>query len=131
MKLRISTLDEGLADEETLRRVDEGTGGWCTPELLRVKGMRLLASVRDDAQERAAALFLRAIEVAREQQALSWELRNAVSLARLRRLQGRVGEAHALLGEVLGRFSEGFETADVVEAQNLLEALRAAQDQAA
>ncbi len=131
MKLRICSIEDSLADEESLRRADEGTGGWCMPELLRIKAQRLLESAHGDAYERAESLFHHAIAVAREQQALSWELRSAVSLAQLLQLQRRSAEAIALLSEVLGRFSEGFETANLVGAQNLLDALRVSQHQAA
>jgi predicted ATPase len=63
------------------------------------------------------------IDVARRQNAKSWELRAATSLARLRRQQGRPQEATALLAPILGWFSEGFDTADLREAKALLDQL--------
>jgi predicted ATPase len=63
------------------------------------------------------------IEVARRQNAKSWELRGAMSLARLRRQQGRQQEAAALLAPILGWFTEGFDTADLKEAKVLLDTL--------
>ena len=64
-----------------------------------------------------------AIDVARRQNAKSWELRGAMSLARVRRQQGRPQEAVALLAPVYGWFTEGFDTADLKEAKALLEKL--------
>ena len=67
--------------------------------------------------------FLKAIEVARKQQAKSWELRAATSLARLWQQQGKKAEAHRLLAEVYNWFTEGFDTKDLQEAKGLLEEL--------
>ena len=63
------------------------------------------------------------IDIARRQNAKSWELRGAMSLARLRRQQGRPQEAAALLTPILGWFAEGFHTADLKEAKALLDKL--------
>ena len=63
------------------------------------------------------------IDVARRQNAKSWELRGAMSLARLRRQQGRPQEAVALLAQILGWFTEGFDTADLQAAHTLLDEL--------
>jgi class 3 adenylate cyclase/predicted ATPase len=71
----------------------------------------------------AEACFQQALAVARRQQAKSWELRAATSLARLWQQQGKCAEAHQLLAEVYGWFTEGFDTADLQEARALLEAL--------
>jgi predicted ATPase len=71
----------------------------------------------------AEASFQRAIEVARRQEARSWELRTTTGLARLWHKQGRTAEAQALLAEIYGWFTEGFETPALVEARALLEAL--------
>ncbi|MDB5403808.1 MAG: hypothetical protein JWQ55_5826, partial [Rhodopila sp.] len=67
--------------------------------------------------------FRRALDRARRQGALSWELRAATSLARLWRDQARSKEEHALLAQVYARFTEGFSTADLKEAKTLLEEL--------
>jgi predicted ATPase len=64
-----------------------------------------------------------AIAVARRQNAKSWELRAAMSLARLRRQQGRPQEAAALLTPILAWFTEGFDTADLKDAKTLLDKL--------
>jgi len=71
-------------------------------------------------EEEAAGCFLKAIEIARNQQAKSLELRSAMSLARLWQQQGKQQEAHAVLSEVYGWFTEGFDTKDLQEAHALL-----------
>ena len=71
----------------------------------------------------AEAAIEQAIDVARRQNAKSWELRAVTSLARLRRQQGRPQEAVALLAQILGWFTEGFDTADLKEAKALLDTL--------
>jgi hypothetical protein len=90
-------------------------------ELHRLRGEALLAgpgTVSD-----AETAMQQAIAVARRQNAKSWELRGAVSLARLRRQQGRPQEAAALLAPILGWFTEGFDTADLKDAKALLDKL--------
>jgi predicted ATPase len=71
----------------------------------------------------AEACFQQALDVARRRQARSWELRAAMSLARLWQQQGKRDEAHELLAPVYSWFTEGFDTADLQEAKALLEAL--------
>ena len=73
--------------------------------------------------ETSEALFRQALDEARQQGALSWELRAATSLARLLRDQGRHADAIACLRPVYDRFTEGFETADLIAAKELLEVL--------
>jgi predicted ATPase len=89
-------------------------------ELYRLKGELLLLQ-GDDAE--AEASFHKAIEVARRQQAKSWELRATVSLCRLWQQQGKLEEARQLLTEIYGWFTEGFDTPDLQEAKALLEGL--------
>ncbi len=74
---------------------------------------------------KAEAYFERALAVARQQQARSWELRAAMSMARFKRGQGKRDEARALLAPLYGWFTEGFETLDLKEAKALLDELRA------
>ncbi|HEX6315092.1 MAG TPA: tetratricopeptide repeat protein, partial [Gemmatimonadaceae bacterium] len=93
------------------------------PECLRVKGRILFALGRFDEAE---ALLGRSIECAREQQARSWELRSCTTMAELLADRGRGAEGRALLGPILGWFSEGFETLDLVEARALLDKLASA-----
>ena len=74
---------------------------------------------------KSEAYFQRALAVAREQQAKSWELRAAMSMARLWRDQGKPQQARELLAPVYGWFTEGFDTLDLKEAKALLEELAA------
>jgi predicted ATPase len=74
-------------------------------------------------EEEAEACFLRAVDIARTQQAKTLQLRAAISLARLWQRQGKTEEAHRMLGEIYSWFTEGFDTKDVQEARALLEAL--------
>jgi predicted ATPase len=103
-------LDAGLAAaDEALRRTEHNSAFWWMPEVLRIKGEVLLLS--DNSHTTAAEdHFHRSLDLAHRQGALSWELRTAMSLARLRCEQGRLGEAQDLLSSVYGRFTEGFET---------------------
>ena len=81
----------------------------------------LMSPERDEAK--AEAYFERALAVARAQQAKSWELRAAVSMARLWRDQGKRDEARGLLAPVYGWFTEGFDTPDLKQAEALLDEL--------
>ena len=74
-------------------------------------------------EQEAEGYFLKAIEIALQQQAKSLELRAATNLARLWQQQGKQNEAHALLAEIYGWFTEGFETKDLQEAKAVLEEL--------
>jgi len=87
----------------------------------RLQG-ELLLRLPGDHDAEAEACFRRALDVARTQQARSWELRTAVSLARLWQQHGRGAEAHQLLAPIYGWFTEGFDTADLQEARALLKA---------
>ena len=97
---------------------------WCEAEVYRVNGEIALMSPEQDVPQ-AETHFQRALAVARQQQAKSWELRAAMSLARLWRDQGKVQQARELLAPVYGWFTEGFDTRDLKEAKALLEELAA------
>jgi predicted ATPase len=116
--------EEGLAVlTEALALVDTTGERWCESELYRLKG-ELLHQLSSDNQAEAETCFHHAIRIAQNQQAKSWELRAATSLARLwQQRQGKRQEAHALLAPVFSWFTEGFDTADLQEAKALLEAL--------
>jgi predicted ATPase len=93
-------------------------------ELYRLQGEFLLAQAgaRQQVQE-AEACFHQALDVARRQQAKSWELRTAISLSRLWQQQGKRAEARELLASIYSWFTEGFDTPDLQEARALLDEL--------
>ena len=91
-------------------------------EVYRIAGEIALKSPRPDAVK-AERNFNRALAVARKQQAKSWELRAAMSMARLWRSQGKTQQARELLAPIYGWFTEGFDTRDLKEAKALLEEL--------
>jgi predicted ATPase len=93
-------------------------------ELLRVKGELLLLRGEQEAAATAEDHFRQALDWARRQGALSWELRAATSLAQLRHDQRRDADAMALLQPTYDRFTEGFDTADLKTAKALLDALQ-------
>jgi hypothetical protein len=117
----LATLCEELPTEAVTARAEIGLAGWCAAELLRIKAETLLRERNGTAS--AEGLLQRSLNIASEQCALSWELRTATSLARLWHGQRRTRQAHDLLASVLARFTEGFETADLVNARILLEGL--------
>jgi predicted ATPase len=89
-------------------------------ELYRLKGTLLLAQSEGHRSEAEACLH-QAINIARHQQAKSWELRAMTSLSRLWMQQGQADEARWLLAEICGWFTEGFDTADLRVAKQLLD----------
>ena len=91
-------------------------------EVHRIGGEIALMSDDPDAAK-AEDYFERALDVARQQQAKSWELRAAMSMARLWRSQGKSRQARELLAPVYGWFTEGFDTLDLKEAKALLDEL--------
>jgi DNA-binding NtrC family response regulator/predicted ATPase/class 3 adenylate cyclase len=103
---------------EALAAVDQSGVRFYEAELYRLKGALLL--VQAGTGHEAEACFRQALAVARRQQAKWLELRAAISLSRLWQHQGKHAEAHHLLAEVYGWFTEGFETPDLREAQALL-----------
>jgi predicted ATPase len=110
----VDLLDDAL-------QITERTGErWLAAELYRHKGWLLSGRGQPKVAEE---LYCKALSIAEEQRAKLWELRAAVSLARLRRDQGRQAEARDLLGPIYGWFSEGFDMQDVKEAKVLLDEL--------
>ncbi|MGB3716270.1 MAG: tetratricopeptide repeat protein, partial [Candidatus Promineifilaceae bacterium] len=110
----LTTLTEAL---DLMEQTDERH--W-EAELYRLRGELLLMQGDDDQAEDS---FQKAIEVARRQSAKSWELRAAISLARLWQKQGKTDDGQQVLGQVYGWFEEGFDTPDLREARALLERL--------
>jgi predicted ATPase len=90
-------------------------------EMLRIKGELFLTQGAWGSAAAAEGCFRQALDWARRQGALSWELRAATSLARLLRDQGRSADAIAVLQPVYDRFTEGFETADLKAAKAVIE----------
>jgi predicted ATPase len=137
---KVGQAAEGLSVvAEALAAADKTGERFWEAELYRLKGELTLAQFRvqtsqesqltdlrslpPDPQAEAEGCFLKGIEVARKQQAKSWELRARTSLARLWQHQGKKAEAHAMLAEIYGWFTEGFDTKDLQEAQALLDEL--------
>jgi class 3 adenylate cyclase/predicted ATPase len=119
-------VEEGLHIlSEAIAHVDRTGERWPEAELYRLKGEFLLVQTGKRCKEREAEeCFRQALDIARRQQAKSLELRATMSLGRLWQQQGRSAEAHQILAEIYGWFTEGFETLDLQEAKALLEALR-------
>jgi predicted ATPase len=132
-----AALAEALAGlgtlDEALETVDEALGGvgerknspwWCVPELLRIRGEILRQQGSERSLSVAEDCFIEAGAISREQDALFWELRAALSLARLRVQQSRPREARQILAPVYERFTEDPDTADLRVARSMLEALQ-------
>jgi predicted ATPase len=132
----LSVLAEGLAGagqladalltvDEALARSERNEDRWCFARLLCIKGELILLENAPDAAAATEGHFRQALDWARRQGALSWELRAATSLARLWHNQGRSKEARELLAPVYDRFTEGFDTADLKATKALLDELAA------
>jgi predicted ATPase len=122
---RAGQVSEGLAAiDEGLEWCERTGGRLAIAEWLRIKGELLLLQGGSGATSAAADYFRQALDWARRQGALSRELRAATSLAGLWREEGRIAEAHQLLGSTYDRFTEGFCTADLKAAKALIEDLR-------
>jgi class 3 adenylate cyclase/predicted ATPase len=107
---------------EAMMAVESTDERWYEAEVNRIAGELALNSADSDTAK-SERYFERALAVAREQQAKSWELRSAMSLARLWRSQGKPRQARELLAPVYGGFTEGFDTLDLRDARALLNAL--------
>jgi predicted ATPase len=123
--------EKGLAVlNEALELCDRRGDHWCEAELYRLRGELTLQSGAERpesaVQQEAEACFQKSLETSREQSAKSWELRAAMSLARLWQSQGKHAEAHELLSGVYDWFTEGFDTKDLQEAKALLTQLQVA-----
>lgn len=117
--------EANIAIDEALERTECNDERWCMAELLRIKGELVRADGSAAADRKAEDLFQQALDWARRQSALSWELRAAMSLGKLWNQNGKSAEAETLLSAVYGRFTEGFETIDLKTALGLLNELRA------
>jgi predicted ATPase len=110
--------------EAALKTVDVTGENWFAPELHRTKGDWMMAGGHDQPRE-IEQCYQRAIEIAGQQSAKMWQLRAAMSMARLWRDQGKRDEARGLLTPVYNWFTEGFDTLDLKEAKALLDTLAA------
>jgi predicted ATPase len=118
--------DDALRLVNEAKEVIERTGEtWFEAHVHRIAGEIALKSPQPDATK-AEACFARALAVARQQQAKSWELRAAMSMSRLWRDQGKPQQARELLAPIYGWFTEGFHTRDLKEAKALLEEIASA-----
>lgn len=111
-------LDESSTTlEQAIKLIEQTEEHFWEAEIYRVKAQLLLE--KNDAAE-AEACLLKSIDVARRQEAKSWELRTAIDLSRLWQSHGKKEEAYSLLANIYNWFTEGFDTPDLVEAHNLL-----------
>lgn len=117
----IGTFNPAYLTDDAMHRVQSGTVGWCGPEVFRVHAERAMAA---GAYELAASQLARSLEMARAQGALAWELRAAMTAARLSEIKGEPEHGRQQLQSVYGRFTEGFETQDLQSAAQLLSRLR-------
>src|SRR5262249_5398509 len=116
--------DAALKAIEKALSISKDTGErWAMAEMLRVKARLLLATGRAEADE-IETILVNSLEIARRQQARSWELRASYDLARLWQGQGRERKAIKLLQSVYDQFTEGFDTADLRDAKALIRSLR-------
>jgi predicted ATPase len=108
--------------DDAIDKIEKSKEKWCEAEVHRIAGEIALKSLAPD-MEKTEKQFDRALAVARQQQAKSWELRAAMSMARLWRDQGKLQQARELLAPVYGWFTEGFDTLDLKDAKALLDEL--------
>jgi predicted ATPase len=121
---RAGQVADGLAAiDEAIERCQSTEEHWVMSELLRIKGELVRMPGAPGAAAAAEDHFRQALDWARRQGALSWELRAATSLARLLRDQGRSAAGLALVKPVYDRFTEGFDTADLRGAKALIDSL--------
>ena len=119
----IGQFDEALrCIDEAMAAIDTTKEKWWEAEVNRVAGEIVLKSLAPETAK-AETYFEHALAIARKQQAKSLELRAAMSIARLRRDQGKRDEARDLLAPIYGWFTEGFDTLDLKEAKTLLDML--------
>jgi len=115
----VATVSETWMADECLARVERADVAWCAPEILRARGEQARRQRTPQGDAIAERLFTQSLAMARAQEALSWELRAATSMARMRLDQGRAEEARHVLAQCYERFTEGFETADLTSARHL------------
>ncbi|MEJ8867626.1 ATP-binding protein [Pseudomonas jessenii] len=117
------TLDSTCVDDDLLERAQSGVSDWSTAEILRARARTLLATDCPLQTATAETMLLKALNVAKAQGALAWELRSATSLAQLWQRQGDPQGAHQLLAPIYQRYTEGFATPDLMTVRRLLDEL--------
>lgn len=117
------TFSTDLLEPEIVLRTEEGESPWCESEVLRARGFHAARLETEHGRLQARALFGRALQLARVQGALSWELRAATSMIAVSEPED-LPIAVDLLATTLGKFTEGFATTDLRRAEELLEKLR-------
>jgi predicted ATPase/DNA-binding winged helix-turn-helix (wHTH) protein len=118
------TLDSTCVDDDLLERAQSGVSDWSTAEILRARARTLLATDCPLQTATAETMLLKALNVAKAQGALAWELRSATSLAQLWQRQGDPQRAHQLLAPIYQRYTEGFATPDLMTVRRLLDELQ-------
>jgi predicted ATPase/DNA-binding winged helix-turn-helix (wHTH) protein len=118
-----ATIREELVGPVAVSRASGGWAPWCKPEILRAHALSIMKAGGVDGLARAEEILGQSLAMAREQGALAWQLRTAVSLARLYQSADRCREARSMLAPIYGDFSEGFGTADLRTAAALLASL--------
>lgn len=119
----VVTLRADFVSQAQIERAHSGAAGWCAAEILRAGAETWLAQNDPSLERRAEDQLLEALAVARRHNALAWELRSAMSLARLWQRRGQEHAARDLLGPIYRRFTEGFDTPDLQQAGALLQTL--------
>jgi predicted ATPase len=109
--------------DEALARAERNDERWYLPESLRIKGELVLRQGGADAEAGAEVWFRQSLDWSHRQQTTAWELRTTTSLAKLLHRQGRIDEAQKALAASLGSFAEGFASADLKAAKDLLETI--------
>jgi predicted ATPase len=117
----LATIHDRWLDTATVDLAERRLCGWATAEMLRVSGSLQLTSTAPNQASLAESSYRASIKIAQEQRALAWELRASTSLGVLLRSQGRNAIAAKSLRAVYDKFTEGFESADLLKAQSLLE----------
>jgi predicted ATPase/DNA-binding winged helix-turn-helix (wHTH) protein len=117
---RMGRLDEALAlADQTIELAERGGDLYWMPEILRVRGVLLISKAQPDLHQ-AEVCYLRSLKLARQQSALGWELRTAMSLTRLKLQTGQRDMAWSQLAPVYERFTEGFESSSDLRSARLL-----------
>lgn len=116
----LGTFEQASLCADTFVRAQNGSVGWCAPEIIRARAEHIAAAEGPDAEAVTTALLEHALALAQAQGALGWELRVAISTARLARRWGRAEPGLALLRSVYAKFTEGFATRDLRLARELL-----------